>query len=59
MVKTHLLNLTQKKKKRSRKNNDNDGKWLYKLMKNVKCGEKLKNLRNRINVKLVYYEKDY
>ena len=59
MVKTHLLNLTQKKKKRSRKNNDNDGKWLYKLMKNVKCGKKLKNLRNRINVKLVYYEKDY
>ena len=38
---------------------DKDGKALYKLMNNAIHGKVMKNLRNRINVKLVNNEKDY
>ena len=47
------------KKNRSRKNGDKDGKALYKLMNNVVYGERMKNWRNRINLKLVNNKKAY
>ena len=41
------------------KNNDKDGKALYKLMNNAIYGKTVANLRNRINVPLVNNEKYY
>ena len=41
------------------KNNDGDGKALYKLMNNAIYRKTVENLRNRINVKLVNNEKCY
>ena len=41
------------------KNNDKDGKALYKLMNNVIYGKAMENLRNRIYVKLVNKKKVY
>ena len=41
------------------KNNDKNGKALYKLINNTIYGEKMENLRNGINVKLLNNEKDY
>ena len=40
-------------------NGDKDGKVLYKLMNNAMCGKTMENLRKRINVRLVWNEKDY
>ena len=41
------------------KNNDEDGKTVYKLMNNVIYRKTKGNLRNRIDIKLVKNEKDY
>ena len=51
-----IFNLTQKKEQKQ-KNNDKDGKTLYKLMNNAIYRKRMENLRNRINVKLVSNEK--
>ena len=48
-----------KKEQKQKKNNDKDEKGLYKLMNNAMYGKAIKNLRNRIDVKLVNNEKDY
>ena len=52
------MNSTQKEN-RSRKNNDKDGKALYKLIENAIYGKTMENLRNKIDVKLINNEKDY
>ena len=41
------------------KNNDKDGKELYKLMNNAIYIKTIENMRNRINLKLVNNKKDY
>ena len=41
------------------KNDEKDGKALYKLMDNAAYGKRMENLRNRIDVKLVSNKKDY
>ena len=45
-----MLNPTHKKVQKQKKNGDKDGKALYKFMNN---GKTMKNLRNKIDVKLV------
>ena len=42
-----------------RKNGDKDEKALHKLMNDAVYGKTMKNLRNRINVKLLSNEKGY
>ena len=54
-----MSNLTHKKKIEAEKNGDKDGKALYKLINNAVYGKTMKNLRNRIDVKLASNEKDY
>ena len=39
--------------------NDKDGKVLYKLMKNAVYGKLMKNLRNRLDVKVISNKKSY
>ena len=49
-----MLNSTRTKKKtEAEKNGDKDEKALYKLMNNTVYRKTIKNLRNRMNVKLV------
>ena len=57
MVKTIYWN-QHTKKNRSTKNNDKDGKALYKSMNNAIYGKTTENLRNRISIQLVSNEKD-
>ena len=58
MVKT-IYWIQHAKKNRTRKNADNDGKALYKLINTTICGKARGNLRSRIDVKLVNNEKNY
>ena len=44
---------------RSRKNNEKDGKALYKLMNNAMYKKTMENLTNKIDVRLVNNKKDY
>ena len=52
-----MLNSTHAKK--AEKNDDEDGKVLYKLMNNVVYGKSMENLRSRIDIKLLSNKKDY
>ena len=56
MIKT-ICGIQHTKKSRSRKNNGKDEKVLYKLMNDAIYEKTMENLRNRIDVKLVNYEK--
>ena len=47
------------KMNRSRKNNEKDGKALYKLMNNAMYKKTMENLRNKIDVRIVNNKKDY
>ena len=49
----------KKKKKKKKKNGDRDGKELYKFMGNAVYEKTKKNLRKRIDVKLVSNKKGY
>ena len=51
--------IQQTKKNRNEKHSDKDGKALYKLMNNVVYEKAMKNLRNRITIKLVSNKEDY
>ena len=57
-LKPHIEFNTQKRIE-AEKNNDRDGKGLYKLMSNAINGKTMENMRNRIDVKLVNKKKDY
>ena len=56
MVKT-IYSVQHKKRIEAEKNHDKDGKALHKLMNNAIYGKTMGNLRNRIDVNLVNYEK--
>ena len=58
MLKPYVEFSTQKRIEAER-NNDKNGKALYKLMNNTIYEKTIENLRNRVDVGLVYNEKDY
>ena len=58
MLKPYIEFNTQKRIK-AEKNNDKDGKALYKLMNNAIYERKMENLRNTIDEKLVNNQKNY
>ena len=53
------IEFNTKKRIEAEKNNDKDEKALYKLMNNGIYRKTMRNLRNRINVKLVNNKKDH
>ena len=53
------VELNIQKRIEAEKNDDKDGKALYKLMNNAVYGKTMENLRNKIDVKLVSNKKDY
>ena len=53
------IEFNTQKRIEAEKNNDKDGKALYKLMNNAIYGKSMENLRNRIDAKLVDNKKDY
>ena len=57
MVKT--IYWIERKKNRSRKNGDKDGKALYEVLNNAVYSKIMENVRNRTNVKLISNEEDY
>ena len=57
MAKT--IEFNKQKRIEAEKNDDKDGKALYKLTSNAVYEKTMENLRNRIDVKLVSNKKDY
>ena len=53
------IEFNTQKRTEAEKNNDKDGKALYKLMNSAIYGKTMENIRNRIDVKLVNNKKDY
>ena len=54
-----MLNSTHKKEQKQKKSGNKDRKALYKLMSNAVYGKTMKNLRSRIDVKLLSNKRDY
>ena len=54
-----MLNSTHKKEQKQKKSGNKDRKALYKLMSNAVYGKTMKNVRNRIDVKLLSNKRDY
>ena len=53
------IEFNTQKRTEAEKNNDKDGKALYKLMNSAIYGKTMENIRNRIDVKLVNNKKYY
>ena len=53
------IEFNTQKRREAEKNREKDENALYKLMNNAVYGKTMRNLRNRINVRLVNNEKDY
>ena len=54
-----MYRIQHKKRVEAEKNGDQNGKALFKVMKNAICGKTMENLKNRIDEKLVNNKKDY
>ena len=53
------IEFNTQKRREAEKNREKDENALYKLMNNAGYGKTMRNLRNRIDVRLVNNEKDY
>ena len=54
-----MCQISAQKRTEAEKNGDKDGKVLFKLMNNTVYGKTMKNIRNRIDIKLASNEKDH